>query len=269
MVMKGLSWIKPEKLNHYLMLISMIYALIFLATIYYNGWINTIGFIFISTIFLALVAMLLMLKIKVLINTSRAIDFKQQEALAFLHSKLDLKIPVFTRGWAVSPDLLALVIKHISTHEPKQIVELGAGASTLYIAQFITDHDLPTHLISIEESVEFHNQIEKDLTFIASNNTQIIHCPITTKNWYDLTNASFPTINLLIIDGPGIDGPLVRYPALPQLTQYLADQAFIIIDDYNRKDEKRIVEQWLEEFPELKVVEEVATEKGTIILQKI
>src|SRR6185437_4279924 len=55
--------------------------------------------------------------------------FLQLEALQNLSALLPP-----TRGWAASPDLLAVLVDVVITERPALIVECGSGASTLWLA---------------------------------------------------------------------------------------------------------------------------------------
>ena len=72
----------------------------------------------------------------------------------------------------------------------------------------------------------------------------------------------------LVIDGPpGQIQKISRYPALPVLHKYLADEVVILMDDAARADEKTIVDMWTHEFPEFEH-EYRSAEKGASILRR-
>jgi hypothetical protein len=64
--------------------------------------------------------------------------------------------------------------------------------------------------------------------------------------------VDLPEIDLLLVDGPpGSAGTQARYPALPVLSDRLADGAIVVLDDFSRADETTIVERWCAEIPGL------------------
>jgi hypothetical protein len=72
---------------------------------------------------------------------------------------------------------------------------------------------------------------------------------------------------LVLVDGPpGVIGPLARFPAIPHLLSKLsAHQVDILLDDFNRAEEKEIAEKWKQMFDKrnLRIAEEnVVCEKG-------
>src|SRR5699024_357524 len=76
-------------------------------------------------------------------------------------------------------------------------------------------------------------------------------------NWYATDKLQdLSDIDMVIIDGPpAATGPQARYPALPQVLQYLTSDAIIVFDDAHRQDETEIVELWLTEYPEFREIE--------------
>ncbi|MCE2473017.1 MAG: class I SAM-dependent methyltransferase [Anaerolineae bacterium] len=97
-----------------------------------------------------------------------------------------------------------------------------------------------------------------------SDRAQVIEAPLApleiyqeTHKWYTLTDLRLDEpIDFLFVDGPAkILGNIIRYPAIPVLGQHLADKAFIILDDTHREQERLIVQRWLDENPEIRVVD--------------
>jgi len=75
-------------------------------------------------------------------------------------------------------------------------------------------------------------------------------------------------IDLLVIDGPpGFLQKNARYPALPMLIDMLAASCTVFLDDAARQDERDIVKQWLEQFPEFEL-EYIDNERGCSILKR-
>lgn len=78
---------------------------------------------------------------------------------------------------------------------------------------------------------------------------------------------SFAKILVLVDGPPGALGPRSRFPALPHLLSKLAKHRIdIALDDYNRKEEKAIVEEWKSMLRDRSIPyseESVVCEKGT------
>jgi hypothetical protein len=61
-------------------------------------------------------------------------------------------------------------------------------------------------------------------------------------------------VGLILVDGPTSEsGRHVRRGAVDYMMDYLADDAVIVLDDYNRNEEREIVKMWSEQFPEAEV----------------
>lgn len=202
----------------------------------------------------------------------------QLEASTYLQSFISPRIPLpNTRQGAASPDLLSIIFQKIILNDPKTIVEFGAGVSTLFIGHLIKERKLGGKIHAVDHSEEYFKIIEDNVANTGlSDEVRLYYCPLKKHNikgkewlWYDISNLTVPSIDLLIIDGPpGVLQEKVRYPAVPVLIDRLADGALIIVDDYKRYDDAAMVKDWLVEIPQLKLIAELNTEKGTAILQK-
>jgi predicted O-methyltransferase YrrM len=206
-------------------------------------------------------------------------QFQQIESLFSVFSLLRINRPLPPMGgWAISPDFGKIIVDLVLEKKPKIILEASSGVSTL-IASYCLKQLGEGTVISLEEEnkyAEFSNKalIKHGLKDIAT----VIHAPLEEIEiqgkkwiWYDLTKIKgIKPIDMLIIDGPAQYGrvdKMIRYPALPLLFDSLSDDAIIILDDADRKDEKDIVELWLKQFNCFEV-ERIDTEKGTVILHK-
>jgi hypothetical protein len=203
------------------------------------------------------------------------IDLHQQaQELNRLQFMLGLAEPLpATRGWAASPDFLRLVAEHILSAKPQTLVELGSGTSSIVIARTL-ELNGTGHLYSYDHDPYFAEQTRQNLRrYGLSDWATVIDAPLRpyqinnhTWKWYSIPNWFDRAIDLLIIDGPPEPtGPLARYPAGPILFPKLANNATVFLDDADRPDERKILEQWQLEFP-LSVVRP-RTEKGCAILR--
>ena len=123
--------------------------------------------------------------------------------------------------------------------------------------------DLPKRIVTFE-----HNKKYFDKTLAELKHRQLdclvdlVHAPLVETKvenenylYYSCENklAQLATIYaertakiLVLIDGPpGATGPLARLPAIPMLINYLGKhQIDIVLDDYNRQEEKEIASVW-------------------------
>lgn len=186
--------------------------------------------------------------------------YRQIEALFALYHQIDFRLPPLgLRGWAISPDVGAVLATLIQQHQPRIILEAGAGQSTL-IAAYCVAQLGQGHVFALEHKAEFAGYAQQalaqhDLTAYAT----VLHAPLkahmihgTTWQWYDtdvLPQAL--AVDVFFIDGPtqyAEAHPLLRYPALPLLEPSLAEDALLIMDDADRADEQQVFERWQREF---------------------
>jgi predicted O-methyltransferase YrrM len=200
----------------------------------------------------------------------------QTEALFGLYHSLHITQPLPPmRLWAASPDFVTQAVSLIRQHKPQVVFEVGSGVSTL-VSSYALRENGSGSLISLEHEAAFAQVTTENVaTHGLSDIARVLHAPLKTvdvngetRTWYDLSNIELPTIDLLVVDGPPEGtGPLARYPALPQLFDYLSPGAFILVDDFMRDDEYTMVNRWLSEY-QLTVVRTLANEKGAAILRK-
>jgi hypothetical protein len=137
-------------------------------------------------------------------------------------------------------------------------VELGAGASTHWIAAYLRHAgDGPgRQFVSLEHNEAFQAMVSQQLPPEARAGVRL--APLEQYSiegeeyrwyaraaWKDLAGIDF-----LLVDGPpGVTGPLARFPAVPLLWDALNDGAWVALDDYPRPDEQAISQRWLELKP--------------------
>jgi len=179
---------------------------------------------------------------------------------------------------AIAPDLALSFASRILDMRPSVILELGSGVSTL-IAGYALQRNKHGKVISIEHHEEWGNGTANSIRQHGLNDcVELVRVPLVDvtiqdqhHQWYDtsfLKNIAPRSINLFLVDGPpGTLQKLARYPALPIVHDYLADDAVVIVDDGDREDEKEMVGRWLREFPGFQATY-WGSAKGTWILTR-
>lgn len=204
-------------------------------------------------------------------------NYRQLESAVSLFSSLKISYPLPPlRGWAISPDFGVLLASVIFQSESHTILELGAGVSTLLLAYCIRRMGRG-RIVSLEHDQDFADESRR---YVAAHQLDdivtIVHAPLRSHHidgqhyaWYDVSKLpAVGPVDLLVIDGPpGPPGVLSRYPALPVFSSMLTDEAIIIVDDGERREEQETVRRWLTEFPRFKA-KYVPLEKGALLLAK-
>jgi predicted O-methyltransferase YrrM len=205
-------------------------------------------------------------------------EYKQLEALISLYARLrpSTELPPF-RDWAISPDLGRRIVELIIQERPTHVLEVGCGTSTVIAAQAMKSigHG---HLTSLEQDARFADITIRMLEDRGLESwATIIHAPLVdtaigseTWKWHDLSSAELPSrIDLLIVDGPpGSTGHFARYPAVPLLKDRMSPEAAVILDDTLRPEDAAVVERWLSESFDLRLVTVHRYDKGSTELQR-
>lgn len=191
-----------------------------------------------------------------------------------------------SRGWAASPDFLAVIFNEVlSRLAPPTVFECGTGLSTLVTAYALERRQDNGSLLSLEHDPKHAERVSHDLYLHALPGVELVTAPLVWMElhskeqqneggndslWYDTSLFDPPSnIDLLIVDGPpGRSSLDARYPALPILSQNLAPDAVILLDDAQRGDESRIAQRWAEELGPC-TLDWLKTEKGTAVLRRI
>ena len=204
-------------------------------------------------------------------------DFRQVESLLSLFATLKPELPLPPlRDHSMSPDLLRCAVEVMLHNKPQVVVELGSGASTVFLAYCLKriGHG---RLLSIDHDSVF---ADKTRTMIKQHGlaeyATVLFRPLEQLRvrgndclWYSIHPSDMNgPVDLLLIDGPPYHvHPLARYPAVPVMLPYMTANAVIILDDANRPEELHIIDLWAAEFPELSM-EKLDTEKGGLKLER-
>lgn len=208
---------------------------------------------------------------------------KQIEAFASVQTYLagGELVPAM-HGWPISPDFAQLLIEQVETDGPGLVIEFGSGTSTRLIAQVLArraDRGAATAAAPAAVQLAFEH-LEPYLAQTAGLLAQAglreavaLHlAPLVPMRvgeaempFYDAQAAiaeaaalararhvegEGPLKVLVLVDGPpAATGPQARLPALAAVWPHLQGaELSLLLDDYDRPDERAIAEQWLGEL---------------------
>lgn len=203
-------------------------------------------------------------------------------------------------GWPISADLGAYLVDLIDNNEYDAIIEFGSGTSTVLMAKVIkakqkfTDADKDGRnkkpkILSFDHNEKYFDKttlsLEKD---DLSDLVNLVHAPLIDYS-YDDRQFSFYDCEselqklatklkdrcaslLVLIDGPPeATNDHARFPALPHLLRNLKGHSFtILLDDYDRKQEKEAVKEWIQITKEAALssqLEDIRSEKGLAVIR--
>ncbi|GAB3598301.1 hypothetical protein GCM10027446_28170 [Angustibacter peucedani] len=202
-------------------------------------------------------------------------DFAQVEAAMNLYTLYppSARMPAL-RGWAMSPDLLLVVLELVRQRRPRLVVELGAGSSTLWLAHVAERLGLDTRVVTLEHDAGWADKVQRVLDEQGvGSRSQVRLAPLTeqpvgegTGSWYAPSGwQDLADVDLLLVDGPPAgDDPEARMPAVPLLAQRLSAQAVVVMDDAGRPGEQRVADAWEALLPDFARLDLPVEKRATI-----
>jgi len=162
-------------------------------------------------------------------------------------------------GGATAPDLLLYLVQLVERNRPKLIIELGSGISTYWLATALHAFGATGRLVSLEHSDDYRDQALRQFSDLGVTHVAEVrraHLEDITvhgvpRPWYRRSSwQELRDCDLLFVDGPpGWSAPRARYPAVPLLAEALSPGATVVLDDYDRPDEREILALWREAHP--------------------
>jgi hypothetical protein len=152
-------------------------------------------------------------------------------------------------GFSAHISYLRAIIEHMNTTEGP-VLECGSGLSTLVIGILGKKNGIQAY--SLEHDGEWTNRIQKKLDDLEITDVQVLHASLVSYrqySWYDHKDLGLPKdISLIICDGPPAQTPGGRFGLLPEIYKKCKDGCIILLDDYIRPDERKIVSQWSKKY---------------------
>lgn len=164
-------------------------------------------------------------------------------------------------GWAMTGDALALLTREAIIRKPKIVVEFGSGASTLVLGQIVASYG--GQVFSFDHDSAWADRTRKQIQALDLGScVKVFHAPLTDldldsskTDWYNapsIMQLGLEKIDFLVVDGPPKSSGKIyaRFPALPFMSAKLTADALIFVDDAKREEEKNMVTEWINRYPE-------------------
>jgi hypothetical protein len=160
---------------------------------------------------------------------------------------------------ALRPFALAHILNDIVVNERREIIEFGAGLSTVLIGRLIRQNRLEARLLSVEHSEAWAEALQEKLRKEGLGDlVRVVYAPLKATGlsecsgeWYDLGGEDLRLegrrFDMMIVDGPPAwekGRELARYPALPLMKAGLREKHAIYLDDANRPGEQEVLRRW-------------------------
>lgn len=208
---------------------------------------------------------------------SDATESKFNALLEFRTRGISIEPTPHMDGWALAPDLLAVLLGEVMRLQPHTVVECGSGVSTLWLALLVQEMRLDTRIVALEHEPAFAGKTRQWLEqFGVAEHAEVRDAPLKDPGlpghgtpWYDMTALDgLDDIGVLLVDGPpAATGEAVRYPAVPLLRDRLAAESVILLDDAMRVDEQHVAAAWLELLPDFEVAR-LPLRKGAVTFHR-
>lgn len=173
-------------------------------------------------------------------------------------------------SWKADTGLLTLVTDHIIEHRPKLVVEFGAGATTLILAQALKIAG-GGHLISFDQHRDF---VDATGHWLADHGLTADLRAVSLRPsrdwpglWYD--HGPLPhDIDLMLVDGPPWSiHPLTRGGA-SALFDHISPGGTVMLDDGARPGERLVARRWRRLRPDFTFTLLSNGTKGTLVGRK-
>ena len=174
-------------------------------------------------------------------------------------------------SWKADTGFLHRIVDAVEELQPRVVVELGAGATTLVCARAL-ERNGQGRLISFDQHAGF---VDATKTWLAQEgvDAEIHYAPLSASvggwrgRWYDLHNLP-DRIDLLIIDGPPWSvHPFVR-GAAESLFDRLTPGGMVLLDDAARPGERIVARRWRTNNQDMTFERVSGSTKGTLIGRK-
>ncbi|MFK7945038.1 MAG: class I SAM-dependent methyltransferase [Paracoccaceae bacterium] len=159
-------------------------------------------------------------------------------------------------NWFPEEGVLSLLVDQVEAREHCHAVVCGSGLSVAVLARAC--QLAGTGPVWAIESDDRSVAVTRGLLARIGAKAHIIKAELTQYDQHNLWYARWSVselpnrIDLLFLDGPGhFAGRTPRWPAGPELFPRLAGDGVVVLDDSRRVKEKKAMQRWAEQFPDL------------------
>ena len=191
----------------------------------------------------------------------------------------DFKIPDrlnLNTDWSIGETVFERIATTLLQMSPvERILEFGSGPSSIRLAMAFSE----THVLSVAgDWRNFAETMNLMQTFWNKRNLSIKYRPITLESYGDAEFLTYEDgifwddqkeMDCVIIDGPPVYTLRGREACLYQVYDQIRIGGLVILDDFRRRFEKQIVENWLSVYPGSFTVEMIREDHHLSVLRKI
>ena len=176
------------------------------------------------------------------------------------------------QGWAVGEETFGEIVEQLRAIRARTIVEFGSGVSSIRLALEFPD----AQIVAIESNRAWHETVLRMREEHHVEKRLAVHRRPLRWQRYGLSPflsyapGELPDeIDGVIIDGPPTWTRRGREACLYQVISCLRVGGVVLLDDYGRNREKKMVRNWTWSFPGAFEVQTIETGHGLCVLKKI
>ncbi len=176
------------------------------------------------------------------------------------------------QGWGVGEETFGQIVEQLRTIRATSIVEFGSGVSSIRLALEFPD----AQIVAIESNRQWYDTVTRmRAEHGVEANLTVQHRFLRWQRhgisvFLSYARAELPgRIDAVIIDGPPTWTRRGREACLYQVIRRLRVGGRILLDDYGRNREKRIVRNWMSSFPGVFAMTAIGTGHGLCVMEKL
>ncbi len=194
-----------------------------------------------------------------------------------MHKISDFEIPDrlnLDTGWSIGETAFKRIETLLLQMSPvERILEFGSGPSSIRLAMAFSEAEV----LSIEgDWRNFAETLSLMRSLWDKRNLSIRYRPVTLESYGDAEFLTYEDgtfwddeMDCVIIDGPPVYALRGREACLYQVYDQIKIGGLVILDDFRRRFEKQIVENWLSVYPSSFAVEIIREDHHLAVLRKI
>ena len=194
-----------------------------------------------------------------------------------MHKISDFEMPDqlnLDTGWSIGETAFGRIETLLLQMSPvERILEFGSGPSSIRLAMAFAEAEV----LSIEGHWRNYAETTSLMqSFWDKRNLSIKHRPITLESYGDAEFLTYEDgmfweeeMDCVIIDGPPVYTLRGREACLYQVYDQIKIGGLVILDDFRRRFEKQIVENWLSVYPGSFAVEIIYEDHHLAVLRKV
>ncbi|GAA1722667.1 class I SAM-dependent methyltransferase [Brachybacterium phenoliresistens] len=199
------------------------------------------------------------------LNTAMRAETQDVEALLQLYRSIEPRWIMPSLGrWALNARSMLHLSTLVRDRRPNRILEVGGGSSTIWLGYLC--EEIGATMISVDHDGKF---LERTRYLVERHGLgHVVETRLGPIEDREIDGAAFSWyaeeafrdvdgVEFFFVDGPpSSTGKMARFPALPAMLSRLSDDAVVVLDDAERKDEVEAVTRWLERDAGLRVIQE-------------